>query len=57
MKKNDKTDVFDNLEDIALAYTAKSSTAETPEQFLDDYVNNIKLFEELKKKNSGNWLL
>lgn len=38
------------LEQLAAAYTAKTSTASTPKQFLEDYQSNLKLLEEEAKK-------
>ena len=50
-------DALTNLEDIALAYTVKTSSATTPEQFLDDYVKNKEAFNTIKKQHSGEWML
>lgn len=38
------------LEVLAVVYTAKTSNADSPEQFLRDYAANEKLFSEAKKK-------
>lgn len=40
----------DVLEVLAVVYTAKTSNADSPEQFLRDYVANKELFSEAKKK-------
>lgn len=46
-----------DLEQIALAYTVKTSTATSPEQFLDDYLQNIKSFEEIRKAHEKEWMI
>lgn len=46
-----------NIEDIALAYTVKTSTATTPEQFLDDYVKNKISFTEIKKQHGDKLMI
>ena len=53
MSKDEIRDALKNLEDVALAYTTKTSAATTPEQFAEDYAHNIKLFEEIKKQHPG----
>lgn len=40
----------EELEKVALAYTAKTSSASTPEQFLEEYITNKKLFREANAK-------
>ena len=50
-------DALTKLEDIALAYTVKTSSATTPEQFLDDYVKNKESFNTIKKQHAGEWML
>lgn len=55
---NDKIkDALQKLEDVALAYTVKTSSATTPEQFLDDYVSNIELFKEIKNQHPSKWTI
>ena len=56
MSKDSFKDALTNIEDIALAYTVKTSTATTPEQFLDDYVKNKISFTEIKKQHGDKWL-
>jgi len=50
-------DALTKWEDIALAYTIKTSSATTPEQFLDDYVKNKESFNTIKKQHAGEWML
>lgn len=44
------------IEEIALAYTAKSSDASTPEQFLADYEQNLELFKKEFASREKPWL-
>lgn len=44
------------LENIAIAYTAKTSKATSPEDFIKDYEENRKIFDEIIRKNSKQWL-
>lgn len=53
MSKDPIRDALHNIEDIALAFTVKTSSATTPEQFLADYVKNKNSFTEIKKEHSG----
>lgn len=46
-----------NPEQVALAYTVKTSDASDLEQFINDYMENIKVFEDFKEKHRGKWLL
>ena len=55
-KETNIRDALKNLEDIALAYTVKTSQADSPNQFVEDYVKNIKCFEEIKNQQSTKWL-
>lgn len=58
MSKNPISDALNNnLEGIVLAFTVKTSTATTPEQFLDDYVKNKISFTEIKKQHSDTWMV
>ncbi len=57
MSKDPIKDALTNIEDIALAYTVKTSSATTPEQFLDDYVKNKEAFNTIKKQHAGEWML
>lgn len=50
-------DALKNLEDVALAYTVKTSSAVSPEQFINDYAKNIELFKEIKQQHFGKWLV
>lgn len=40
----------ETLEQLAVAYTAKTSTASTPKQFMEDYQTNLELFKEEAKE-------
>lgn len=55
-KKKVLKDALKDYRQIALAYAVKTSSADTPEQFLDDYVKNLGLFEEIKKSVDGGWV-
>lgn len=44
------------LENIAIAYTTKTSEATSPEDFMKDYEKNLKIFDEINRKNSTPWL-
>ncbi len=44
------------LENITIAYTAKTSEAVSPEDFIKDYERNLKIFDEIIKKNATPWL-
>lgn len=44
------------LENITIAYTAKTSEATSPEDFIRDYEKNRKIFDEIIRKNSTSWL-
>lgn len=57
MSKDSFKDALTNIEDITLAYTVKTSTATTPEQFLDDYVKNKISFTEIKKQHGDKWMI
>lgn len=41
----------EDIKNIALAYTVKTSSADSQEQFLSDYKENIELFKKLCKSN------
>lgn len=56
MSKDLIKDALTNIENIALAYTIKTSSAATPEQFLDDYMKNKNSFMEIKKQHADNWM-
>lgn len=51
MSKDKIKEALSNLEDVALAYTVKTSSANSPEQFIEDYATNLELFTELKKQH------
>lgn len=57
MSKDPVKNVLTNIEDVALAFTVKTSTATTPEQFLDDYMKNKNSFTEIKKQHGDKWIL
>lgn len=57
MSKDPIKDALTNIEDIALAYTVKTSTATTPDQFLNDYVKNRNEFTEIKKQHGDTWMV
>lgn len=57
MSKDPVKNVLINIEDVALAFTVKTSTATTPEQFLDDYMKNKNSFTEIKKQHGDKWML
>ena len=42
---------YEDIKNIALAYTVKTSSANSQEQFLSDYKENFELFNELCKSN------
>ena len=46
----------DELFAIAVAYTAKTSEASTPEQFLQDVEKNKEAFEALDSSNKKEWV-
>lgn len=46
----------DELKQVALAYTVKTSSADSPEQFLEDYLKNLEQYTEITKKDSK-WLV
>lgn len=50
-------DALKDVAQIALAYTVKTSQADSPEQFVEDYAKNIELFEEIKKSHTKPWVL
>ena len=52
MSKDKIRDALQNLEDVALAYTVKTSQADSPEQFVEDYAKNIESFKEIKKRHA-----
>ena len=52
MSKDKIRDALQNLEDVALAYTGKTSQADSPEQFVEDYAKNIESFKEIKKQHA-----
>lgn len=45
-----------HFDDLVIAYTVKTSKAESPEQFINDYIQNSKLFEEIRIKHKNDWL-
>lgn len=55
-KEKNIRDALKNLEDVALAYTVKTSQADSPKQFVEDYVKNIKSFEEIRNQQPTKWL-
>lgn len=57
MQQKEILDALRNLEDVALAFTVKTSTAETPAQFLEDYLANKKAFEDIKAQNKQPWVI
>lgn len=44
-------DALKDVEQVALAYTVKTSQADSPEKFAADYADNLAIFKEIK--NSG----
>lgn len=56
MDANEIRAALNNLETIALAYTVKTSVADTPEQFLQDYTENVAAFKNIKAQNSAEWM-
>lgn len=48
-------DALKDVEQVALAYTVKTSHSDSPEQFAEDYAENIRLFEEIKKAHRKEW--
>lgn len=57
MQQKEILEALRSLEGIALAFTVKTSNAETPEQFLEDYLTNKKAFEEIKDQNKKPWVV
>lgn len=57
MSNDSFKDALANIENLALAYTVKTSIATTPEQFLDDYVKNKNSFTEIKKQHGDKWMI
>lgn len=57
MSNDSFKDALANIENLALAYTVKTSIATTPEQFLDDYVKNKNSFTEIKKRHGDKWMI
>ena len=55
LTKKETSESLGNLENVALAFTVKTSNAETHEQFLKDYLANKKAFEEIKAQHKGKW--
>ena len=48
----------ETLELLAVAYTAKTSSASTPKQFLEDYQTNLELLEkEAKELPKKEWMV
>lgn len=41
-----------SIEDVALAYTAKTSTADTVEEFFNDYAENLEKLNNIKNQSS-----
>ena len=56
MKGNAMKDLLKkfSLEDLVLAYTIKTSKAETPEEFISDCKENLQKFQDLNE--SKKWL-
>lgn len=48
-------DALRDVEQIALAYTVKTSQADSPEQFVEDYAKNLESFKEIKKAHAKAW--
>lgn len=44
-------DALKNVEQVALAYTFKTSQADSPEEFVEEYANNLAAFKEIKKSH------
>lgn len=49
-------DALKNPEQVALAYTVKTSQADSPEKFVEEYVKNIDIFKEIKKSHGKGML-
>lgn len=48
-------DALKDVEQIALAYTVKTSLADSPEKFAEDYVENLAIFEGIKDSDRKRW--
>lgn len=46
-------DVLTTIDAISLAYTVKTSSAASPDEFLEDLVRNKAIFADIKKQHTG----
>lgn len=55
---NDKIrDALKDVEQVALAYTVKTSQADSPEKFAEDYSENLVIFKKIKDSFEKKWLV